>query len=636
MLPREIGGSPPTAIPSTEPVGRGETIARLLLTRSPLGSLVARVARMPASVHTKLLGAFLLITLVLIAMGAMSLQTITSMSRQTRRVDEARERVDAARRIEHAVGVEMNATRNAVVLRDQAAIDSIVGQNTRFTDALTRLEGAAPAVERETIQQIRAAEDQLVRVVSQAAHLLRTGEADEAMALQLSEGTPLYREIATLITRVVRAEETEMREVRRNVEEAQQRAILVTVGFAAGSIALALVLGFVISWSFIIPVRAAGEFLGQVAKGNFVAKIDVLNRDELGALAARMNAMSHELRDLYEAQRALNVELRQASKAKSDFLASMSHELRTPLNAILGFNEMILGGLYGDISEEIRGPLTDIQSSGKHLLRLINNVLDLSKIEAGRMELALADYSVQDVALSVITALRPLAVQKGLDLVAAVPDDVPIACGDGGRITQCVMNLVGNALKFTREGRVEIAVNLHGEDLYYRVMDTGIGIATRPARRCLRRVPAERSDDLGRVRRHRARSEHHEEVRRDARRTHLGRERARQGIDLRLHDSRARGARGHRAGMKTILHVEDNELNRKIIRDLLRRTSYRLIEAVDGEAGVAAALEHRPDLILMDVQLPKVSGIDAVRTLARRSGHAGDADHRDHVVRAER
>jgi signal transduction histidine kinase len=155
----------------------------------------------------------------------------------------------------------------------------------------------------------------------------------------------------------------------------------------------------------------------------------------------------------------------------------MSHELRTPLNAILGFNEMILGDVYGDVPPDLREPLTDIQNSGKHLLRLINDVLDLSKIEAGRMELALADYAVQDAVERVRASLHPLAAEKGLEFVATVPEDIPLAYGDAGRITQCVMNLAGNALKFTREGRVEISVELQGDLLVYGVADTGIGIA---------------------------------------------------------------------------------------------------------------------------------------------------------------
>jgi signal transduction histidine kinase/HAMP domain-containing protein len=170
-------------------------------------------------------------------------------------------------------------------------------------------------------------------------------------------------------------------------------------------------------------------------------------------------------------------QLEEASRHKSEFLASMSHELRTPLNAILGFNEMILGQVYGAVPADLQEPLTDIQNSGKHLLRLINNVLDLSKIEAGRMELALADYSVQDVVENVRASLRSLADEKGLEFVARVPDDIPLAHGDGGRIAQSLMNLAGNALKFTRQGRVEIAVERQGDVLVFRVVDTGIGIA---------------------------------------------------------------------------------------------------------------------------------------------------------------
>jgi len=186
--------------------------------------------------------------------------------------------------------------------------------------------------------------------------------------------------------------------------------------------------------------------------------------------------MSRELHQLLDEQRALNAELARANHAKSDFLASMSHELRTPLNAILGFNEMILGEIYGEVPEGLKVPLTDIQSSGKHLLGLINNVLDLAKIEAGHMELNLEDYIVLDTVLSVTTVLRPLALQKGLDLVAAVGDDIAVARGDGGRIRQCLLNLTGNALKFTQQGRIEIGVDQRGDLLHFRVADTGAGI----------------------------------------------------------------------------------------------------------------------------------------------------------------
>jgi signal transduction histidine kinase len=469
--------------PAPEPLGLSEKIPRFLLASWPLGPLVRRVARIRASVHSKLLGAFLLIAVLLIAMGAMGLQSIASVARQSRLLDQARERVDASRQIEQALGLQMNFTRNALLLRDDATIESMFRENNRFRDTFDRLEAAAPPDQRETIQRLRITQDKVMATVARIAALIREDKADEAMDLHLSEGYPLYREIATLVTRAVRNEEAGMGQLREGVEATYRRALLLTGGFAAASIILALGLGFVISWSFILPVRKAEGFLGQVAKGDFGASIDVVNRDEFGALARRMNEMSRELHQLYDDQRraahqlrVLNAELEQASRAKSNFLASMSHELRTPMNAILGFTEMIRDGLYGEVPPEIEEPVSDIHTCGKQLLGLINNVLDLSKIEAGHMELALGEYLVEDVVNTVTTSLRSLAVTKGLDLVTTVPPDLPLAVGDGKRITQCLMNLAGNALKFTREGRVEIRVERQGETLVFAVSDTGIGI----------------------------------------------------------------------------------------------------------------------------------------------------------------
>jgi signal transduction histidine kinase len=477
---RPVGSTGP--VPEATP-GLGERIPRLLLAYWPLGPLVRWVARLRASVHSKLLGAFLLIALLLIAMGAMSLQSIASVARQSRLLDQARERVDASRQIEHALGLQMTFTRNALLVRDDATIESIFRENNRFRDTFDRLEAAAPPDQRETIQRLRNTQDKVMVTVARIAALIREDKADEAMDLHLSEGYPLYREIATLVTRAVRNEEAGMGQLREGVEATYRRALLLTGGFAAASIVLALGLGFVISWSFILPVRQAEGFLGQVAKGDFSANIDVANRDEFGALARQMNEMSRELHELYDAQRraahqlrVLNTELEQASRAKSNFLASMSHELRTPMNAILGFTEMIRDGLYGEIPPEIQEPVSDIHTCGQQLLGLINNVLDLSKIEAGHMELALGEYVVEDIVNTVKLSLRALASTKGLDLVTAVTPDLPLCVGDGKRITQCLMNLAGNALKFTREGRVEIRAELEGENLLFAVADTGIGI----------------------------------------------------------------------------------------------------------------------------------------------------------------
>jgi GAF domain-containing protein len=197
---------------------------------------------------------------------------------------------------------------------------------------------------------------------------------------------------------------------------------------------------------------------------------------ELMRTFATQSAMAIQNARLFREIAEKGRQLEEASRHKSQFLASMSHELRTPLNAILGLNEMVLGEVYGEVPADMQPPLAQVQTSGKHLLRLINNVLDLAKIEAGRMELALSDYSVQDVVGSVRSTLQPLAAEKGLEFAAVASNDIPLAFGDSGRITQCLMNLAGNSLKFTKAGKVEISAEEKDGLLTYRVADTGIGI----------------------------------------------------------------------------------------------------------------------------------------------------------------
>ncbi|MBI3826372.1 MAG: HAMP domain-containing protein [Candidatus Rokubacteria bacterium] len=461
----------------------GSPFGGFLLRRTPLGRLVTQVARLRASVHQKLLAAFLLITLLFIVMGTLSLQSLAQISRQNVLMHEAHERVDWSLQAEKTFALQMNFTAMALLRRDEASIEHILRENNRFSETLSQIEQAAPPEERGIIQRIRAAQDRAVDTVADIANLVRDDRIDAARVLQLQTQYPLYQEIQGLIDQVVAAERARMDALRLAMESENRHAArsLALRGF--GAVLLAVLLGFVISWSFILPVRQAHDFLGQVAKGDFSGRMTVPNRDEFGELAARMNQMSAELARLYEHQRqsaaelqALNHKLEAASRAKSEFLANMSHELRTPMNAILGFLEMMLDEIYGDVPEHFKEPLRDVQTNGKHLLRLINDVLDLSKIEAGRMELSLAEYSPRDVVDTVRASLQSLAAEKGLEFATSVAADVPAALGDGKRITQCVMNLAGNALKFTKDGRVDILVERDGESLIYRVRDTGLGI----------------------------------------------------------------------------------------------------------------------------------------------------------------
>jgi len=170
-------------------------------------------------------------------------------------------------------------------------------------------------------------------------------------------------------------------------------------------------------------------------------------------------------------------QLEVASQHKSQFLANMSHELRTPLNAILGYTEMMADGLYGDVGEKAQGVLERVQSNGRHLLGLINDVLDLSKIEAGQLVLAIEEYSVADMVATVLSATESLARAKNLKLGSAVAPGLPTGSGDARRLTQVLLNLVGNAIKFTDQGGVEIRAVRAGDRFEIAVVDTGPGIA---------------------------------------------------------------------------------------------------------------------------------------------------------------
>jgi signal transduction histidine kinase len=166
-----------------------------------------------------------------------------------------------------------------------------------------------------------------------------------------------------------------------------------------------------------------------------------------------------------------------ASQHKSQFLANMSHELRTPLNAILGYAELLVDGIYGPLADRPKGVLERIQNNGRHLLALINDVLDLAKIEAGQLTLTLENYSLPEVVRSVVTATEPLATAKGLKFTTVLQDNLPTAHGDARRVSQILLNLVGNAIKFTDHGEVEIRATAEKGQFALSVRDTGPGIA---------------------------------------------------------------------------------------------------------------------------------------------------------------
>jgi len=171
-----------------------------------------------------------------------------------------------------------------------------------------------------------------------------------------------------------------------------------------------------------------------------------------------------------------NIRLQELDRLKSVFLASMSHELRTPLNSIIGFTGIILQGMSGEVNERQREQLTVVKKNANHLLSLINDILDISRIEAGRVVLSFEEFGLDDVVREVVETVSPTANQKGLELLTEVPEGITLFT-DRRRVKQVLVNLGGNAVKFTDQGSIKIAARVLGDDnLEVRVIDTGIGI----------------------------------------------------------------------------------------------------------------------------------------------------------------
>jgi len=214
-------------------------------------------------------------------------------------------------------------------------------------------------------------------------------------------------------------------------------------------------------------------FVGRESPGPYSDKdIALLRTFADQAVIAIQNARL--FREIQDKSRELEV----ANKHKSAFLASMSHELRTPLNAIIGFSEALLARFFGELNEKQDDYLKDIYSSGKHLLNLINDVLDLSKVEAGRMELDLSQFDLPSALADAMTLIRERATKHGIALGLDVAPALGTVTGDERKFKQILLNLLSNAVKFTPDGgRVDVSAARVQNDIVIAVKDTGIGIA---------------------------------------------------------------------------------------------------------------------------------------------------------------
>ena len=284
-----------------------------------------------------------------------------------------------------------------------------------------------------------------------------------------------------------------------DAEVGQLRTTIIWAMIAA--ILLAVLAGWLMSRQIAKPIGQLASASERVAQGDLSTSVDVKSSNEVGVLANSFNQMIVSLKkargelqqwgeelegkvhertaELEQRSQELadtNVRLEEMSRHKSQFLANMSHELRTPLNSIIGYTKLILDGLEGDITEEQQKDLHTVYTNSKHLLELINDLLDLSRIEAGKTVLSYETFPISDLLSEVIPAIEQLAREKGLTLTYSVAPDIDNLYADKAKTRQVLINILGNAVKFTNEGSIKLNVADTDSDFIFSVTDTGIGM----------------------------------------------------------------------------------------------------------------------------------------------------------------
>jgi signal transduction histidine kinase len=457
---------------------------------------VRSVARLPVKVRTKLLIAFVGTSMLLVAVGLLG-QVVLGQSNervadvgalQTRAAQYSQLQSDARflrdTQAENAGPdfgrVWPGSTPPELVGTTSLAVDLLVASAARRVEAATapaRLGFTPPREDRKVLRRIELNAHRLYEVNKLELKPFYEDATIEDVTtirkmLSIRARAEHYaRDIYTDAAALANGTREEIQDlIARNASAfAGSRALF--IGVAAGAIVLALGLGFVLSWSLIGPIQRIDDQFAAIASGDFSGHVEVDNRDELGALSANVNRMNEELRRLY-------TELEEASQHKSDFLANMSHELRTPLNAIIGFSQVLRDEMVGSVNPKQAEYLDDIISSGNHLLSLINDVLDLSKVEAGQIELEVHPFSLREALERGVVMVRERATEDGVRVAFTADPEVDVVDGDERRIKQVIFNLLSNAVKFTPAGgEVDVSATRANGEVRVSVADTGPGIA---------------------------------------------------------------------------------------------------------------------------------------------------------------
>ena len=477
-LPDAFGASPPTR--RTE---RGSRIDN---------PLVRAVSRAPVTVRTKLVVAFAGIAVLLVAFAILGLRVLGQSNARVETLGTLQLRAATyqslqtqARQLRQLLALRGAQDPNLSLYIPGSASNSFAGRSWALVDegiaaAVAQLGPASnetrfgfvpPPQDEALLVRIRSDFRRFSETLQRIIALDRAEAPNSKVRPHLARVIDVDNDLSALTnTLAVRTSAQTVALVAEN-RSAYIASRNLLIGVGAASIVLAVLLGLVLSWSLVVPIQRTETRLAEIAAGDFSRHVEVANRDELGRLAANLNRMNDELRRVYD-------ELETVSRHKSEFLANMSHELRTPLNAIIGFSELLQQQLPGELNEQQLGYVEDVLDAGRHLLSLINDILDLSKVEAGKMELDLSDISLRHALESGLTMHAERANREGIVLGLRLdPDEITIRA-DERKLRQVVFNLLSNAVAFTPAGgSVDVSAQLTAGVVEVAITDTGPGIA---------------------------------------------------------------------------------------------------------------------------------------------------------------
>lgn len=489
----------------------------------------------------------------------------------------------------------------------------------------------------------------------------RQGKRDEALSIIRMEGNQSFTGAINNLKTLIKAETDTAYTAYKESGFFASFIIAVTIAFTVLAIITAGGLWLALTRSIVRPIIAIEDSAKRIAEGNFKQRVPVATDDEIGNLAVEFNKMAESLENYYatlekkveertdelrlaneeltakkQELEFANTDLQEANKMKSQFLANVSHELRTPLNSIIGFSELLQEKAFGELNERQLQYVEYVHSSGGHLLQLINNILDLSRIEAGRMRLEPEDFAITETLGEVLGIIRPLAHRKNITIESKSVPASPKLNADKAKFKQIMLNLLSNAVKFNVEGGavsvdwdiVEEASGMKMERfIVFRIKDTGIGIKDEDRSRLFKEFEQIDSSitreyggtGLGLVLTKRLVDLHNGEISFESEpgvgtvftvKLPQGTEE----IDLPVYSTRVFAPGGMEKLPLILIASESQDINH-LLEIYLAGGFYEVFTAADGVDLLRKAQEQRPFAIIMGVTLPKKDGWEALKEL---------------------